>query len=220
MPGKCLLFFKRSCPNYFDDIQIADTDNDISLEEFASSLASNLSDELDRILPGNPLTKGFGIHLTGFEHSQNHRIPEMFLISNFDGMEYVKLKDSIICERHLYPLVPSDASSRSDDLETQREAIASFLDAGNIFLFNNGDPELFTPISAGYHDGIKRLRTRNRSRTLTKEHYREMSRAPVEIISKMQRSFSPIGKRLVGGKIHDLVITSSGQFSSTSGIIS
>ncbi len=21
MPGKCLLFFKRSCPNYFDDIQ-------------------------------------------------------------------------------------------------------------------------------------------------------------------------------------------------------
>ena len=20
MPGKCLLFFKRSCPNYFDDI--------------------------------------------------------------------------------------------------------------------------------------------------------------------------------------------------------
>ena len=27
MPGKCLLFFKRSCPNYFDDIQAANVDS-------------------------------------------------------------------------------------------------------------------------------------------------------------------------------------------------
>ena len=41
MPGKCLLFFKRSCPNYFDDLHNSEVDNasfNIMLFEYKDGL--------------------------------------------------------------------------------------------------------------------------------------------------------------------------------------
>ena len=67
--------------------------DNLSLQEFAQYIADGLRTEIDRIIPGNKRTKGFGLHVTGFEQYKNMMIPELFLISNFDGIEYKKIKD-------------------------------------------------------------------------------------------------------------------------------
>ncbi len=48
MPGKCLLFFKRSCPNYFDDIQLYHA-SDISFEYVKPGIGFDADVDLDEM---------------------------------------------------------------------------------------------------------------------------------------------------------------------------
>ena len=41
---------------------------------------------------------------------------------------------------------------------------------------------------------------------------------PVEFVARMQRTLTPKKRRLVGGQIHDLVITPLGEYSSSTGL--
>lgn len=197
---------------------ISNSSPDFSLEQFANYIASQLSQELDRIIPGSPNIKGFGIHLTGYERYKEFMVPELFLISNYDGISYAKLKESFVSERHLYPYASTKLNLKATDYAGQREVILAFFKTGSIFYFNNGDPELFTPIAKGYYYSVNRYRLRIKSRTLTVDGYRQMARGPVETIKTLQKRFAPTGKQLVGGKIHDLVIIYRGQYSSSSGL--
>lgn len=197
---------------------ISSSDPAISLEGFAKYLANQLSEELDRIIPGNPIIKGFGIHLTGFEYFRSIKTPELFLLSNFTDPRYNRLKENIICARQLYPIVHRDTNTRSNDFGVQRGEIARFFQKGQVFKFNNGDPQLYNIIADAYHKGATLVRLRNRVNTMNIDQYRQFARGPVEIISDLQKQFAPKNQRLVGGKIHDLVITASGVFSSSSGI--
>ncbi len=47
MPGKCLLFFKRSCPNYFDDLHSKDLVSSLFPETISFDLAINSSQQFD-----------------------------------------------------------------------------------------------------------------------------------------------------------------------------
>ena len=64
MPGKCLLFFKRSCPNYFDDIQLSITNvSSFNYEQARSLIHSALitarqSHESDAPAPSSITTLG------------------------------------------------------------------------------------------------------------------------------------------------------------------
>src|SRR5215831_14873694 len=44
-----------------------------------------------------------------------------------------------------------------------------------------------------------------------------LARRPVEVVTAIQRDFCAGGKRIGGGRVHDLLITPSGDYSSTSG---
>lgn len=198
---------------------IAESSPDIPLEEFGQIISNNLNRELDRIIPGKSLKKGLGIHLTGFETHGVTTVPELFLISNFSNIAYNRLEDSINCERHLYPIAARTLGVKANNYEEEREVILDFFRTGQIFYFNNGDPELFTPIADGYYNSVNRFRLRIKSRILGDEGYRHMALGPVETIKTLQQRFAPKGKRLVGGKIHDLVISANGSFTSSSGLL-
>jgi len=60
-------------------------------EEFANALAVDLNSELARLCVSKPSDKGIGIHFTAYERLDGRWIPELFLISNWEGIPYAKI---------------------------------------------------------------------------------------------------------------------------------
>jgi len=191
-----------------------------NLENFATYVRDELDQEIKSFNIEKKYT-GIVIHLTGYEDYDGFKIPELFLISNFTNSTSSKI-GNLGVSRQLYPTMPDEYKKNNTNL-TQSEKqhlVRDFLAKGKLFIFNNGDPDMFNPIFNGYRDAM----TLAKKRKLIKdsndvEIYRNIACRPIEMVAKAQRDFYKKGKIIVGGRVYDLVIEkSTGAFTSTSGV--
>lgn len=189
-----------------------------------SDYAQFVKTELDKTITNLGIPKkssGIGIHLIGYENINGYKIPELFLISNFTDPSYRKVSNLGV-SRHLYGTLPEDFRSNytATTIEEKQMVVKEFLEKGRLFIFNNGDPEMFNPLFNGFKEVMNLSKKRKCFRNSKDiEIYRALAKRPIEMISKTQKDFYKSGKILVGGRIHDLVIEkNNGKFTSTSGV--
>ena len=92
------------------------------------------------------------------------------------------------------------------------------LQAGVMFRYNNGDPELFNPAANAILDTFRTLVQRGVLNDPSAERtHCALVRRPIEVISSLLTDFSKKGKRLIGGKLHDLCISRDGTCWSSTG---
>lgn len=102
--------------------------------------------------------------------------------------------------------------------EASRKNLHSYLSEGGILTYNNGDPELFNPLAKSIFESVKTLSQRHLLHDPDDvDIYRSLAKQPVKMVKEVQHLFCRSNDRIVGGKIHDLVITPMGEFSSNSG---
>lgn len=195
--------------------QAANSNTFETFEDFATNLKDKLNEKLNEFTFSNPVHKGIGIHLVGFEVVNRANIPELFLISNYRDTTYTTIGDLSI-SRNLYGTLPSDLRQENLTLQGQREIIIRFLDNNGLFIFNNGDPALFNPAANAIHGmfriAIERGAILNDNKTIMK-----LASKPIDMIKEMQKDFFKKEFIKVGGKIHHLLITERGDFISNTG---
>ncbi len=189
-----------------------------SLEAFAKALRDSLDKALAKLRFTEQLHGGIGIHLTGYEKVDDYWIPELFLCSNFKDPSYSQL-----CCLHLtresyhtfYEVQPDDKHRES----TYRLAVRKELfENDGMLIFNNGDPIMFNPTATAFLQLMKILRKRGLVKNPDDlDIHRSLVKRPIEIITEAQRDFCREDMKIVGGKTHDLVITSAGNYTSRSG---
>lgn len=193
-----------------------------SPQEFALKLRDELQSAIGRMRFLRPLDAGLGVHFTAYERIREFSVPELFLISNFDGTAYNKLyDDGLHMGRetfHTIKDVPSDLvhGAEKDRLEVRRvlEEQPSYM-----LIYNNGSPLFFNPAAQAVHKMASGLAAQGTlKRPDDPETYRQLARLPVEFVARMQRMLTPKGHRLVGGQIHDLLISPRGEYTSTTGL--
>ena len=200
-----------------------------SFESFAKFIRNSLDAELSKLSLSNSLDRGIGIHLTGYEFVDGYWIPELFVCSNFADTSYSKLC-CLHLTRETYHIVAGLTARESDPsvhsvppLEEHREpqyrlAVKDYLRHGGMLVYNNGDPLMFNPAANSFFALVKTLSYRGILKDPNSiDMYRSIARRPIEIVSSAQHDFCREGTRVVGGRIHDLVITPSGDYSSSSG---
>lgn len=189
-----------------------------SAEDFAGCLAKGLNEKIGKMNFASPLDRGIGIHLTVYERIQDYQVPEFFLISNWSDTNYRSLKPGgVEVSRETYGTLEGEARKPEHRSEQYRLKVQKRLQAGAMLIFNNGNTTLFNPAAKAILEMIDELRkSRSFLRTEEVKTYRDIARRPLEIVSKVQQDFCREGMRAVGGRIHDLAITPSGEYSSTS----
>lgn len=187
-------------------------------EEFANSLAADLTQALEGLFL-TPSEKGIGIHFTTYEHIRDYWVPELFLISNWQGVPYNALRPTGVgASRETFGTLTSTPPAPEHGNIECRMAVREALRAGTIFGYNNGDPELFNPIANAIFQDFRTLSGRGVLLDATsKESHCALARRPVEVVSQLVRDFAREDTRMVGGKTHDLCILSNGEYWSTTG---
>ncbi len=194
-----------------------------SLEEFANAIR----DELEQVLNGfrfrNPLNGGVGIHIAGYEDVNGCWIPELFVCSNYRNETYKQLcclhvtRETYLLALELKNRPEPWTTEQGRDPETRRQ-VYDYLRTGRLMIFNNGDPEIYNRVASGVLGSAQVLAARGWLRDPDDVRiYRVLAQQPIKAISDMERAFCREDKRIVGGRPHDLVILSSGEYVSTSG---
>lgn len=187
-------------------------------EHFAEDLARNLEAELLRLGVARSLGGGIGIHLTVYERLGNYWIPELFLISNYLDPTYSSIQPSgVLWSRETYGTITGEDRRPSHGLQEVRQRVQQFLGAGGWLQYNNGDPALFNAPSGALHEAIQESNRRGLLGGMGTDRIRGLARLPVETIVEIQRTFYRSGRRIVGGRVHDLTVTPEGVYTSTSG---
>jgi hypothetical protein len=188
-------------------------------EEFAKHLTDLLQKKMAKRC--RDVGMGIGIHFTAYEWIGGHQIPELFQIKNFSDTSYRDLrKDGFELTRETYhaimsvPKLPEHREPKYR-LEVHRRLHAS---SRAILLYNNGDPTLFNPAARGAFAMIGELERRGQLVDWSVPvGHRRVAAAPIKAVVEIQRALAVKAARLVGGIIHTLSITPSGQYESDSG---
>jgi hypothetical protein len=187
-------------------------------EEFAIGVAQGILIRLKQMEFPSPTDAGIGIHFSAYERIGDRWIPELFLISNFADTSYSSLRsEGVGATREAAKSVASDLGHPIDQVEDQRLFVHEYLHSGQFLIFNNGDPIMFNAVATGVFSALRTLSVRRTLRELTIDLLSEIVRRPVEIVSELQSQFARPGTRMVGGRIHDLVIVPTGDMTSRSG---
>jgi hypothetical protein len=192
-----------------------------TLEAFAQNLrvqCNNLLRKYTNIPKGQ---RGLGIHVAGYEEMKGVKIPELFLVTNFTDLAY-NVGDQLGCSRRTNVTITGDSG---DDAYLQRHAefryrkqVHDHLQSGNVLFFNNGDPQLFTIAANGILESMRALSARAALKA-GNDAWRDLAIRPIEIIADLQKSFAKDMHRIVGGRIHDLVVYPNGTTRSDSGVV-
>jgi hypothetical protein len=188
-------------------------------EEFANTLAVDLNYELAKLSVSKPSDKGIGIHFTAYERLDDRWIPELFLISNWEGIPYTKIRSTGAgASRETYHTLKNIPSSREHGKLEFRLAVHEALQAGTLFYYNNGDPELFNPIAKAMFDSMNAFSQRGVLVDFaTAKTHCNLVRQPVEVVSRLLIEFTRKERRIIGGRAHDLCVLSSGHCWSSTG---
>lgn len=203
--------------NTYDFLKGKATDANVfnSFEEFAHNLKDTLNLKLNSFSIHNPLHKGIGIHLVGYEETGQQMVPELFLISNYLGTDYLSVGDLSI-SRNLYSQLPDNFKLNNPSISEQRDQIRKFLINYGLFMFNNGDPILYNQaanaIQSMFIEALRRSTLKHDQKVLMK-----LASKPIEMVKEMQKDFFKKENIRIGGKIHRLFITERGDFISDTG---
>ena len=195
-----------------------------NIETFAHALRDHFN-EFFRTHPAiQQKDRGVGFHVVGYEDVAGLRIPELFLITNYKGIPYGELYEQLGCSRRSHltmnPNQPGDEGSlKRHSGEEYRRAVYDHLDTGRVLYFNNGDPELFTSAANGVLESMKVLNDRHAMKSRD-DAWRDLAVRPIEIVKELQGDFARKASRVVGGKVHDLVIEPAGTMYSDTGVVS
>lgn len=193
-----------------------------SPEAFAKALAIELNNKFTELRSKFRFQRdtdmGTGIHFSAYERINDYWIPELFLISNWFDETYTKLNPKGFTERReTFGTLMKVQPKPNHGCHEYRLIVGNALQEGSWFKYNNGDPHLYNPVANAILEMCDKLACRHMLRETDIETLRALARQPVEVVSNIQRDFCLPGTRLVGGKIHDLVITPAGEYSSKSG---
>ena len=190
-------------------------------EEFARDLGALLSTELAKRGFQKPTDRGIGIHFTAYEQVEGYWVPELFQIRNWVDPSYSSVRTGdLMVTRETYATLKNLAQREEGDRDDKRRLAvhAALHTEGRMLVYNNGDPVLFNPIATAVLGSFQQLAIRSQLRDPTDSHtHLSLVRRPVEVVSRLQVDLVKPGYRLVGGKPHDLAITSDGRFTSTTG---
>ncbi|MEI8202910.1 MAG: hypothetical protein WCH34_07860 [Bacteroidota bacterium] len=190
------------------------------LEDYALYVKDKLKVEIKSLGLEKKYT-GIGIHLTGYEDYSGVKIPELYLISNYTDEFYTNIGE-LSLSRQLFITMPMEYKSDEESLNQSEKQlkVKDYLSKGKMFIFNNGDPDMFMPMLTGYKEAMNIAKNRNAIKDSNDiEIYRNMARRPIEMVTKAQRDFYKKGKIIVGGRVHDLVVEkATGKYTSTSGV--
>jgi hypothetical protein len=183
-------------------------------EEFAKDISMKLNYQLSRIMSKNKSDKGIGIHFTAYEEIDGVRIPELFFIRNYKNTGYKELiPEGVQVSRNTYDSLPEQLRNGSLGEKECRIAVFNYLENGGIFLFNNGDTEMFNPALRALLD-IFRVAVERKQLIVprTEKAHRRFIQRPIYLVAEIQKNYIKEGYRLVGGKIHNISITPSGNY--------
>ncbi len=189
-------------------------------EAFAIDIGHQLNEILPKLGLRDPLQAGIGIHFTAFELIDGYRIPELFAITNFESPDYAALhQDGIHVTRETYGVAFQDPARPPEHGDTKhRHKVRTYLDSGNVLLYNNGDPRMFNSAAGAIQNlfGLAAQRGILKASADTRAH-RDIVRWPIDLVANVQRNFVKDGYQLVGGARHTLSITSRGEYESDTG---
>jgi len=192
-----------------------------SPEDYALALADNLTRELGRRGLRRPIDSGLGIHFSAYEYVEGYWIPELFLVSNWTDTSYSAVRpDGFLVTRETFATLQnlSDRPPEQRQLANRRAVHTALHQSQLMFRFNNGDPALFNPIGDSVLSTFSTLYARGHVHDSTSvQTHLSLVRRPVDVVSKLLADLAEPASRVIGGRPHDLAISPSGQYESTSG---
>jgi hypothetical protein len=182
-----------------------------SIQDFANYIKENLINEIGSELR----TNGIGIHLIGYSKKLT---PEFYLISNYADTQYNKFRELSVSSELYGTLIKHHSElSESTTEDKKAETINDFLNKGHMFVYNNGDPAMFNFMYCGYYQTYQVAKKRIPITANEIEVCRFLAREPIQTVANIQRCLYDNEHRLVGGRIHDLVLEKNGmKYSSSS----
>lgn len=200
-------------------VQVADAGKHGSAEDFAEHLRRGLNTEIPRMRFEHPTHSGIGIHFTAYERVSDYSIPELFQITNWANSQYTEVfPDGFRLKRETFSTATKQESRPEHRSKECRLQVYEYLKGGGLFIYNNGDPVMFNNASAAIFNGLRSLSQRGPLAlgSNVKRHL-ALARRPIEFVGELQRDFLSEEDRKVGGKPHDLAVTPSGEYFSTTG---
>lgn len=190
-----------------------------SAEDFARTLARDLTTVLRSRCFQNPLQGGIGMHFSSYEWVEGYWVPELFHIRNWENEAYSGVQKEIVVTRETYGASQGTRDrSEADSDPARRLVVHKALQDGLMLIFNNGDPLLFNPIANSVFSAMQEIRRRSHLRDPSDARtHLALVRRPIEIVSRLLSDFAQKDMRVVGGKAHDLAIAPTGEVQSTTG---
>jgi len=192
-----------------------------SAEDYAVSLARNLTQELGQRTFRRPTDSGLGIHFTAYEYVDGYWIPELFLLSNWTDASYTAVRPTgFLMTRETYATLQNLPDRPPEQREPHnRRAVHSALHQSPLmFRFNNGDPALFNPIGDSVLNTFSTLYSRGHVHDSTSaQTHLSLVRRPIDVVSRLLADIAEPGSRVIGGRPHDLAISPTGEYESTTG---
>jgi hypothetical protein len=212
------------------DVQARSAGNSTTPERFAESLAELLNEEFARGAFHRRINDtGLGIHFTAYEDIDGIRVPELFIITNWRGdtaTPYSELlPGGFDVTRETWKTIlrtrdPNCSPTRDEQrkIENRLAVQSAFRDEAMMLVFNNGDPMIFNPIGNAIFTTFLTLNGRRDLKApRSVETHLSLVRRPVEVVAKLLADLSREKSRVVGGKLHDLAISPTGIYESTTG---
>lgn len=147
-------------------------------------------------------------------------MPELFQIRNWVDESYSQIRpDGFEARRETYGSVSGTPDrSAEDSLPSRRMEVHFKLQSDVLLRFVNGDPTLFNPLANAMLGVFVELYTRDEIKHgNTDKTHLALVRRPIEVLSHLLTDLVPKGKRLIGGKTHDLAIRPSRRYYLTTG---
>lgn len=164
----------------------------------------------------------FGIHFTAYEKQNGIPIPELFRIANWElqkSGKYTLKSNGVEYRRETYANCLT-GNMRNIPREQHGEAecrhmVREYLEAGNNYIFNNGD----TPLFNSSLDCIFRMfdiAAQDGKLWMKPEaiYYRKLTTLLIKQVIKWQDNFFLPDHKRVGGKVHSLSVTPDGKYES------
>ena len=190
-----------------------------SPQAFAEHVKERLDTDLACVRFRRSADSGIGIHFTAYERIGDYWIPELFQITNWANTEYSNVfADGVRLKRETYGTLTRQPSSTEDGRTDRRLEVHQALHEGRQLIYNNGDPVMFNAVAPVVFRVFGLLARRGGlSDPASVDTHLGFARRTVEFISGLQSEFCVEDARNVGGKPHDLAITPSGLYRSTTG---
>lgn len=197
-------------------------------EEFVSYMTEELNKTISKYNIVGENGKGIGIQLCTYENIDGFKIPEMFVIRNYDGTNYSKINQKIEYFRSTYDEVQiqsknalSEVNNKIQGEKEHRKKVYDYLQEDKIIIFNNGDPVSTNIVNLALFELIDRAKKENLNKPLNNTLvFRNLAKWAVITVSNFQRDFYKQECIKVGGKPHSLSITPNGIFESNTDKIS